>query len=113
MALSMEGKGLNCSTFVLTIFHEAGPTLVNFAGWPKRASDRAWHQHLVKLLRPLVPAWYFKKVVKDIGCARVRPEEVAGACLEDDLPTSFPPCEANGRHVLQGAERHTGRKSRW
>jgi hypothetical protein len=113
MALSMEGKGLNCSTFVLTVFQSAGPALVDFARWPKRASDRAWHRHLMSMLRPRVPLWYFKKVAKDIGCARVRPEEVAGACLEDGLPVSFPQCEASGRHVLRAVEGHTGRKSRW
>ena len=116
--LLKEGKGLNCSTFVLSIFHSAGPSLITKDGWPKRASDKSWQKFLVKLLSARAPTWYTRRVAKDIGCARVRPEEVAGACLEDTLPTAptaFVACERNSMVVIDALQKYTKRtvRTKW
>jgi hypothetical protein len=108
-----DNKGLNCSTFVLAVFKHAGPGLVAIGGWPQRASDKTWHRQLVRILRLKAPRWHADRVEKDVGCARVRPEEVAGACLEEDLPATHRQCIPNGVVVRQHATRHTGRASRW
>lgn len=111
-----EGKGLNCSTFVLTVFESAGPKLLTKVGWEKRESDKSWQRFLVNLLRSHnAPLTYVKRVAKDIGCARVRPEEVAGACLERDLPANFSQCEPNGLAVISELAKHTKRtiKAKW
>ena len=51
IALLKEGKGLNCSTFVMAVFQRAGPGLVDFTNWPKRDSDKAWQRQLVNMLQ--------------------------------------------------------------
>jgi hypothetical protein len=113
MLLLREGKGLNCSTFVLTVFKDAGPLLINMQGWKKRDSDRPWHKTLIKILIGKgASRQYVKRVANDIGCARVRPEEVAGACLEPSLPADFEQCEPNGLVVIEALVNHTGRTLR-
>jgi hypothetical protein len=115
MLLLKEGKGLNCSTFVLTVFQSAGPRLINKDGWPKRDSDKSWQKHLVEMLSKRAPAWHTRRVAKDIGCARIRPEEVAGACLEDVLPAqpaAFAACERNSLIVIDALQKHTRRTAR-
>ena len=52
------------------------------------------------MLRPRYPD-HAALIERDIGCPRIRPEEVAGACLEDVLPAGFDRCESNG-HFLVG-----------
>ena len=82
VSLKSPYEGMNCATFVLAVFQWAGPMLVDLKGWKKRPRDKKWHEQLIKWLQARKsPAWYVKKVTKDIGCIRVRPEEVAGACL--------------------------------
>ncbi len=109
------GKGLNCATFVIILFKEIGINLVNFDRWPKRPRDAVWHKRLLEELRKHtdVSPGYFRRVERDVGCARVRPEEVAGAGLEYDLPASFAQCEANGVFVLEKISQHTGLQSNW
>jgi hypothetical protein len=34
------------------------------------------------------------------GGPRIRPQEVAGACLEDVLPATFSQCSSNGEYIL-------------
>jgi hypothetical protein len=108
-----EGKGLNCSTFILTVFARAGPSLIDFTTWRTRESDAKWHRYLVNLLKRCAPEPHWKKVEQDIGCARVRPEEVAGACLEDPVPANFDQCEANGVFALGEVAKHVRRTSVW
>lgn len=103
----------NCSTFVLTVFAEAGPSLIDFTTWRTRESDAKWHRHLVAFLKRCAPEPHWKKVEQDIGCARVRPEEVAGACFEDPVPANFDQCEANGAFALGEVAKHVRRTSRW
>jgi hypothetical protein len=55
------------------------------------------------------------QIRSQIGKApRVRPEEVAGACLEEPLPASgvdFVQCEENGRKVLEVCDSARGKPS--
>ena len=114
LLLPEERKWLNCSTFVLTVFKSAGPKLIDPSGWPDRPEeDRAWQATLVRWLWPEAGCRHIKRVLPDIGRARIRPEERVGACLEDDLPAHFPQCEPNGKahseprrwpHVDRGQE---------
>lgn len=66
-----EGKGLNCSTFVLAVFSHAGPALVDFSGWQPRPEDIKWQKQLLEFLKKCgVPASYWKKVAKDRRATR-------------------------------------------
>jgi hypothetical protein len=96
-----ERRWLNCSTFVLTVFKSAGPKLVDPTGWPDRPEeDRRWQAKLVRWLWPEAGCRHIKRVLPDIGRARIRPEETTGACLEDELPATFGRCEPNGKVIL-------------
>ena len=115
VVLTKEGKGLNCSTFVMTIFNSAGNPLIDFERWPKRPTDIIWHQKLIAFLKSEGATLnHIKKVAKDIGCARVRPEEVVGACLEAPaFKVPFLQCEMNGDYVVEEIEKHTKRNKVW
>jgi hypothetical protein len=113
IVLLKEGKGLNCSTFVIAVFKHAGPELIDFNSWGKRPSDIAWQKQLLQWLKPKCPEIHWRRVAKDIGCARVRPEEIAGACLEEELPAGFLKCIENGKYVLEQISKHVGRQSKW
>jgi hypothetical protein len=86
-----DGRGLNCSTFVLVVFRTARAPLIDFEGWPERDGDKEDQAKLVGWLRSMQPPSeqeHIDAVEKEIGCIRARPEEVAGACLVD-MPAHF------------------------
>jgi hypothetical protein len=86
-ALEGEDNGLNCSTFVLTLFDTYGVQVVRFADWPIRVADARWHRKIVDYIRSIDPA-QANRLEPEIGCQRVRPEEVAAAFLFPEA--SFP-----------------------
>jgi hypothetical protein len=99
--------GLNCATFVLTVFRSAGTLLVDTTTWiiresPEREVDVSAQSRFVsQLARKPQTREQAERVRSEIGGPRIRPEEVAGACLEDDLPVGFSQCRANGQYILQ------------
>lgn len=96
-----NSTGLNCATFVLAVFRSAGNPLIDATGWPAdRPGDRERQTQYVEFLRQR-DVDHADVVEAEIGTPRIRPEEAAGACLEDDLPAGFAQCEPNGRYVLQ------------
>jgi hypothetical protein len=108
--LSRGALGLNCSSFVLIVFLQAGIRLIQLDTWEERAEDRQWQQYLLDLLsRTNAPAEHVEAVREEIGSARIRPEEVAGACLEDDLPASFARCRDNGQAIVNALDREAAR----
>lgn len=95
---------LNCSTFVLTVFASAGSALVDPKGWPARPQeDSLWQAKLVGMVarHPKVTPEHVRRIRRDVGTARIRPEETAGAALEDELPAPFNQCEPNGQVILE------------
>ena len=77
-----EKKWLYCSTFVLAVFKSAGPKLIDPTGWPDRPDeDSEWQAQLVAWLRSVATPEHIRRVEGDVGKARIRPEETAGACL--------------------------------
>jgi hypothetical protein len=100
VVLTKGGAGLNCATFVLVFFQSYGFPLVNLSTWQLRPEDGAWHKNLVRFVNSTDPV-QANLIRSEIGCARVRPEETAGACLEGNLPCEFAQCEANGQYILQ------------
>ena len=92
---------MNCSTFVLTVFQSAGPKLIDPIGWPDRPDeDRKMQRQLIQWLWPEAGCKHIKRLMPDVGRARIRPEETAGACLEDELPAQFSECERSGKIVV-------------
>jgi hypothetical protein len=109
-----EAHGLNCATFVIVVFQSTGLTLVDLDGWEIRDEDRGRQRELLLSLAGWhgVSPQHIEDVRSEVGnWPRVRPEEVAGACLENDLPARFPQCRANGEAVLSFIDRVAGRTS--
>lgn len=88
--LVTDGNGLNCATFVLTLFAAYGIDLVQIGTWPLRPQDREWHVRLVAMIRADDPP-HADRLESEIGRQRARPEEVAGAALYqfDEYPVEF------------------------
>lgn len=100
----VNSTGLGCATFVLAVFRSGGNPLVDVVGWPDAsADDKAIQQKFVDmLLRSKDPdkVAQGKKIQGEVGTKRIRPDHVAGACLEDQLPVRHAQCHANAQRVV-------------
>jgi hypothetical protein len=84
--------GLTCATFVLAVFEGAGITLLDCTTWEARPEkDKPFHDVIVDALKrtSTVTRQHLNAVENEKGCARFRPEEVAGACSILNRPVSF------------------------
>lgn len=80
--------GLTCATCVLAVCLGIGVELVAVDTWPPREEDAGWISRIVDALRKDDPD-HASKVERDGLCARFRPTEVIGACLEEPLKVPF------------------------
>jgi hypothetical protein len=98
-----SGKGLSCSTFVMVLFRSARLPLLDTTDWPAdRPGDREFQELQVHVLeRSGASPDHVAAVRTEIACARIRPEEVAGAALFSTLPVRFPSAEAGGRVLVE------------
>lgn len=93
--------GLTCSTFVLAVFNSANVRLIDLTGWDHRPEDQRWYEALLRYMqRSGVDPAHIARIRNDVTCLRVRPEEVAGACMEEGRPARFGQCEPNGRRLM-------------
>jgi hypothetical protein len=101
-AAGPNGEGFSCATFVVHAFRSAGHRILDTAGWPTgRPGDRRRQLELIQELRNHGHSTWADRVENnELGCPRIAPEEVAGACLENAPPASFLPCERHGRLLL-------------
>ncbi len=98
LVLGETATGLTCATFVVHVFSSSANPILDGSGWPSRQKDLVRQRFLVESMRPNYPV-QASLIEQEIGCPRIRPEEVVGACLEEDLPADFDRCEANGYFV--------------
>ena len=97
-------RGLTCATFILAVFEAAGISLVKYEAWPKnRPGDSEWQKQIIGALRrtPSATPEHIKAVEEEIGSARYRPEEVAGAATTNPLPADFPLAAERGQQILK------------
>lgn len=98
--------GLSCATFVVQVFRSAGLPILDASTWPPaRPKDRERQRTLIEWLRDYPDPRHRDPIQADrleaeVGCPRIRPEEVAGACLEDEIPAGFEQCEPNGCFLI-------------
>lgn len=99
-----NGNGLSCSTFVLALFRSVRLPLLDSTGWPvDRPGDRETQQELVRLLElHCGDQDHVEAVRQEIGCERVRPEEIAGAGLWRQFPVRYPEAEDAGLFIRGG-----------
>lgn len=106
--LVMPGSatGMSCATFVVHVFRSAGNEIVDPTDWPRataRAGDVERQEQLIRMMEQNPSPEYQRqadRIRSQRGCPRIRPEDVAGACLEDSLPARFAQCDRNGRLLL-------------
>jgi hypothetical protein len=104
----VDGLGLTCSTFVLTVFESVYLPLINFDTWENRPDDNERHQRLLDMMRngipPMIPPAepeHVAAVAAQLPCIRVRPEEVAAAGMSDSRSIEFRRAERGGRWILE------------
>lgn len=81
--------GLTCATFVLAVFASCGVRLIDTENWPERPEDAEWHKAIIAALSRRASPEHIAAVTTETGCARFRPEEVAGASSLEDPPRQF------------------------
>jgi hypothetical protein len=102
-----QSLGLNCATFVLRVFQHARIQLLDEAAWDRDRSDErkqediAAQRELVERLRSK-PEYrsHADLVEREVGCTRIRAEEVAAATGMTGRPIPFGRAEPEGRRVL-------------
>jgi len=96
--------GLTCATFVMAVFKQAGFDLMKSIDWPAgRKKDIEWHAQIVAKLKETqaqfqISKEHIRNIESEIGCARFRPIEVAGAST-GTLPSGFPYSWLAGTHI--------------
>ncbi len=105
--------GLNCSSFVVSVFHSYNVPLVRIGTWPVGLPKDIQEQTTLvyKMMHSGRPQDHAQslKIALQIGKhPRIRPEETAGACLEDekDRPVDGARGAANGLLVLKEWDDH-------
>lgn len=101
--------GLTCVTFVLAVFRTAHVRLVDTSGWKVRDEDEQRYAEILSYFEAVgVAPAHLDRIRSDVKCIRVRPVEVAGACLVsgDDRPAGFEVCVRYGELVLRAFRGH-------
>lgn len=104
-----ESIGFTCSTFVLRLFSSTGITLIDEPTWETGRSearieeDTAAQKKLVEFLRDRDPA-HAAAVEREIGCTRIRAEEVAAASASTKPPVTFSDVVEVGARLLASLE---------
>jgi hypothetical protein len=105
----LDGLGLTCSTFVLTVFESVYLPLIDFDTWQNREDDNIRHTRLLDMMRNGIPAFkippaepaHVSAVAAELPCVRVRPEEVTAAGMSDSRSVDFWRAERGGRWILE------------
>ena len=98
-----NGVGLSCSTFVLALFNSVRLPLIDTTGWPNnRPEDVIAQQELIRLLNKVrADESHLLAVRQEIGCERIRPEEVGGAAEQTAIPVQFSIAGPAGERIRQ------------
>ncbi len=100
-----DSLGLTCATFVLRVFDAARVELLLTESWntarssTRLADDERAQRKLVAYLRREAPE-HAAKVEREVGCTRIRAEEVAAASGMESRPVSFVDAALEGARLL-------------
>lgn len=103
--LLRNGSGLTCASLIALIFKKAGVPLVDIKSWDQRSparveQDTVVQQLLVEHLQQDHPE-QAALIAAEVGCTRLRPEEVAAATGMTPLPVDLPRVEPGAAQVLR------------
>ena len=103
---SVEGDSLTCATFILCMLEQFGFNIIDRNSWKITDEDTQWQDGMVKILEPYLmvklPEHYALQMASVGKVARIRPEQMVGACgIFDYVPVQYKDaCEA-GKIVLE------------
>ena len=85
------GEGLTCATFVVEVLRQQGFDILVEDSWPIRAEDEAWRAAIIQQLElsGSADAPHIAALAAKPTTTRVRPDEVAAACLNSPIPNEF------------------------
>lgn len=90
LILRGNAVGLTCSSFVMAVFLSVGISLIDFGKWPNREDDEPNQNRLVSLLEKVkANPSHINAVRAQIGCVRIKPEEVAVSVQSPTLPADY------------------------
>lgn len=94
--------GLTCATFVVAVFEWAKVPLIDVSTWEVRTDDQEAQRELVEVLARSRDATkeHIAAVKREVGCIRVRAEEVAASSTMSVRPVSFTDAAQIGKEVL-------------
>ena len=108
-----QGKGLNCSTFVLAVFASMRIQLVDETTWPPRQEDHEVYTKYLELLKEYIKKKYpgeinhqrhVRSIAPDVSSIRIRPEETAASSISDQHPVKFSQCASTSLQVLNACK---------
>jgi hypothetical protein len=80
------GKGVTCATFLYALFMWWGYKPVDSSTWKNLDGDEVWQAWVVSLLAGSEnedSCNQARELAADVGCLRLRPEQIAAACAFD------------------------------
>lgn len=94
--------GLTCATFVMAVFQAVGLQLIEASSWPARPEDEVWQRKILGLLAAKgADAEHVKRVEREVGASRFRPEEVGGAAAHEPWPAKFEDAARLAQEILE------------
>ena len=97
--------GLSCSSFLVVMFRAARVPLLDLTTWEaqrteaRRSEDSAAQTRIVEFLRPRHRE-HAQRVEAEVGCTRIRAEEVAAGSTFEQRPVTLRDTEARARVLL-------------
>lgn len=84
------GKGMTCATFVAAVLNAASYMPIAPGTWSSDdPEDIEWQHWVIEMMeKTQVPQEHIAKVREDLGCKRLRPEQIAGACTMASWPVT-------------------------
>lgn len=111
ISLGPTSTGLSCATFVLAVLRSSGNKLIDAVRWPQAiGDDKAGQIRFVNMMLDSKNPGAQRQgriINAEIGTPRIRPDHVAGACLEphSTWPIRYAICDRNAANVVAELDR--------
>ena len=98
-----DGNGLTCATFVVETYRSQGFQLVIETSWPSRPEDERWRDEIIAILENSNPeaTEHIEALKRNPTSTRIRPDEVAAATQQEQLPVSYDDCRERAAEICQ------------
>lgn len=98
--------GLTCATFIVSLLvgFDKNLDLIKYVNWQYREDDKEFHEFIMYHLEKSkgyynIPDTHISNVRSEINCARIRPEDVASACIPFNKPIGYYYANYVGRRI--------------